>query len=118
MLKKCPRCDVDSELAFATKDWDRRVSWETFNYRQCPDCSLILLSSILDNLDTYCGVRTVVNHPPMRHVRYSACTYIYIVASDTPWLIEKMLSLLFKRQVSVLWYNSLPILGSLKVIND
>lgn len=42
-------------MSFKTKDWNRRVSQETFSYRQCSDCDLIFLSNIPDKLDVYYG---------------------------------------------------------------
>ena len=55
MQTQCPLCNKNAELSFKTKDWNRKISQETFNYRQCSDCGLIFLSNIPDNLDTYYG---------------------------------------------------------------
>lgn len=52
---KCPVCNKNSELSFAAKDWNRRVSQETFSYRRCSDCGLIFLSNIPDDLNVYYG---------------------------------------------------------------
>jgi len=51
--KPCPRCRKASFLYFRTRDINRRVSEELFDYYRCPSCKLIFLSPIPENLSRY-----------------------------------------------------------------
>lgn len=55
MHTNCPLCNKNGEFLFETKDWNRKVSDEIFSYQKCPDCGLIFLSDIPDDLDAYYG---------------------------------------------------------------
>lgn len=49
----CPQCKRDSPLTFHTKDFNRRLSLDTFDYYRCPACHLIFLFPIPANLGSY-----------------------------------------------------------------
>ncbi len=53
MIIFCPLCKNESPRLFSTKDYNRKVSRETFDYYRCPLCSLIFLWPIPGNLDDY-----------------------------------------------------------------
>lgn len=53
MPVNCPVCNEKADLVFKTKDWNSRVSNETFSYRRCNSCGLIFLVDIPDNLGDY-----------------------------------------------------------------
>jgi 2-polyprenyl-3-methyl-5-hydroxy-6-metoxy-1,4-benzoquinol methylase len=53
MRKICPLCKKESPLLFRAKDYNRRVSPETFKYYRCQSCELIFLWPIPVNLDDY-----------------------------------------------------------------
>lgn len=53
MKTLCPICQVSSESAFTTRDWNRRVSAEAFEYRKCMKCGLIFLANPPDSLGPY-----------------------------------------------------------------
>ena len=55
MRRECPVCHKGAELSFQAKDWNRKVSGETFDYHRCPDCGLIFLSNVPDDLGAYYG---------------------------------------------------------------
>ena len=55
MEKKCPVCRSNTKVSFETKDWNRNVSSESFEYRKCCNCNLIFLSSIPGDLNKYYG---------------------------------------------------------------
>ncbi|MFA6217314.1 MAG: class I SAM-dependent methyltransferase [Candidatus Omnitrophota bacterium] len=55
MQETCPRCKKDSGIVFKTKDVNRKVSGEIFDYRLCFECQLIFLSNIPVDLDAYYG---------------------------------------------------------------
>jgi 2-polyprenyl-3-methyl-5-hydroxy-6-metoxy-1,4-benzoquinol methylase len=49
----CPNCKTHSELYFKSKDYNRRITDETFNHYRCPECELIFISPIPENLGDY-----------------------------------------------------------------
>lgn len=53
MTKQCSYCGQDSRLCFSSRDYNRSISRVTFDYLICPDCGLIFISSIPDNLGDY-----------------------------------------------------------------
>jgi SAM-dependent methyltransferase len=53
MRKICPLCKKESSFYFRAKDYNRRISQETFNYYRCQSCELIFLWPIPVNLDDY-----------------------------------------------------------------
>jgi len=53
MQAQCPNCNRKSIFLFNARDLNRRVSNETFTYRRCPDCGLIFLAQIPDNISDY-----------------------------------------------------------------
>ena len=55
MSTNCTLCNEKTDLLFKTKDWNRKVSSETFTYWRCRSCELIFLSNIPDNLGDYYG---------------------------------------------------------------
>lgn len=53
MQAHCPFCKTDSPLSFRTRDRNRRVSEEPFDYYRCPACGLIFLSPMPEDLGKY-----------------------------------------------------------------
>jgi hypothetical protein len=53
MIATCPQCKHDTRLYFRTKDFNRKITQDIFQYYRCPSCSLIFLSPIPDNLGKY-----------------------------------------------------------------
>ena len=53
MMTPCPSCGAGSPLLFAAKDRNRRISDREFSYHVCPDCSLIFLSPVPEDLGGY-----------------------------------------------------------------
>ncbi len=53
MTIQCPICDASCSLNFVTKDYNRNISLENFEYYRCPDCKIIFLSPIPANLGDF-----------------------------------------------------------------
>lgn len=53
MRNLCPLCKKESPLFFRNIDRNRRISQEIFDYYRCPDCTLIYLSPIPNDLERY-----------------------------------------------------------------
>jgi 2-polyprenyl-3-methyl-5-hydroxy-6-metoxy-1,4-benzoquinol methylase len=53
MTVNCPVCKKEAPLLFRTKDFNRKITPETFNYYRCPSCGLIFLSPIPNDLGKY-----------------------------------------------------------------
>jgi 2-polyprenyl-3-methyl-5-hydroxy-6-metoxy-1,4-benzoquinol methylase len=53
MTAPCPLCGADATLAFRAKDYNRRVTRESFNYHRCRACDLIFLWPIPHDLHRY-----------------------------------------------------------------
>lgn len=49
----CPQCKTTSILEFTTKDYNRKTSNQDFCYYKCPECTLLFLSPIPQNLEEY-----------------------------------------------------------------
>jgi 2-polyprenyl-3-methyl-5-hydroxy-6-metoxy-1,4-benzoquinol methylase len=49
----CPQCKKDPSLYFRTRDLNRKISKEMFDYYRCQSCGLIFLWPIPDNLGDY-----------------------------------------------------------------
>ena len=49
----CPLCRRSAELYFSSKDFNRTLSKETFNYFRCSACRLIFVSPVPANLGQY-----------------------------------------------------------------
>jgi 2-polyprenyl-3-methyl-5-hydroxy-6-metoxy-1,4-benzoquinol methylase len=49
----CPYCKTESGLYFPSKDYNRKVTQEIFNYYLCPQCNLIFIAPIPQNLNDY-----------------------------------------------------------------
>jgi 2-polyprenyl-3-methyl-5-hydroxy-6-metoxy-1,4-benzoquinol methylase len=49
----CPLCSQSSGVCFRSKDFNRKLSKEVFNYFRCPECRLIFLSPVPANLAKY-----------------------------------------------------------------
>jgi 2-polyprenyl-3-methyl-5-hydroxy-6-metoxy-1,4-benzoquinol methylase len=52
-LISCPSCGSYSPFFFTSKDFNRRVSEETFSHYKCPDCKLIFVAPIPSDLGKY-----------------------------------------------------------------
>lgn len=53
MKASCPNCKSQSEPYFNSKDYNRHVTKETFHHYRCPECELIFISPIPENLGSY-----------------------------------------------------------------
>ena len=53
MQVHCRFCEHKSSLFFHTKDFNRSITNETFDYYRCPSCELIFLSPVPTNLGEY-----------------------------------------------------------------
>lgn len=53
MTHKCPYCGSESSLYLRSRDYNRRVTPETFDHFQCPHCELIFLAPLPANLGSY-----------------------------------------------------------------
>lgn len=53
MKEYCPSCNTESNLYFRSKDYNRRVTKETFYHYRCPNCRLIFISPVPQNLGDY-----------------------------------------------------------------
>ena len=49
----CPYCSTESPIYFHSKDYNRRITTETFEYHRCSKCQLIFMDPIPDNLGAY-----------------------------------------------------------------
>lgn len=49
----CPRCDLDAPLRFRVRDVNRRLSDEVFRYYRCPQCRILFLRPIPEDLGRY-----------------------------------------------------------------
>jgi SAM-dependent methyltransferase len=49
----CPQCGQSAALSFSTKDYNRRISGERFDYYRCDACSFIFLSPVPRDLGRY-----------------------------------------------------------------
>ena len=53
MILPCPNCKAHSEPYFISKDYNRHISNETFHHYRCPECELIFISPIPEDLGAY-----------------------------------------------------------------
>lgn len=59
----CPLCNAMSSLYFHSKDYNRRISNETFTHYHCPSCGLIFIAPIPQNLGNYYPTNYYSNPP-------------------------------------------------------
>ena len=52
-MMKCPQCGQQAPLSFTTKDYNRRISDERFDYYRCDACGFIFLSPIPQDLGRF-----------------------------------------------------------------
>lgn len=53
MEVRCPQCGHTAHHAFRTRDYNRRVTNEAFDYDRCPHCGLLFLVNVPDDLAPY-----------------------------------------------------------------
>ena len=53
MKRVCSYCQTESPLYFRSRDYNRRTTGETFNHYCCPQCKLIFIAPIPDDLAHY-----------------------------------------------------------------
>ena len=53
MTATCPNCAAESRLFLRTRDFNRRITRETFHYYKCSPCGLLFLHPVPGNLGTY-----------------------------------------------------------------
>ena len=53
MEKSCSFCNTKSPLYFRSKDYNRKVTKEIFNHYRCPQCKLIFILPIPEELAYY-----------------------------------------------------------------
>lgn len=52
-MARCPSCQQDSPLYFQSRDYNRRVTEETFDHYRCPQCRVIFIDPVPSNLADY-----------------------------------------------------------------
>jgi hypothetical protein len=52
-MPPCPFCSQPSELHFRSKDFNRKLSRQTFDYFRCPECRVIFISPVPTDLGRY-----------------------------------------------------------------
>ena len=50
---RCRFCGAEAFVRYATRDWNRRLSPQTFSYYRCPNCTMTFLEPIPDDLGRY-----------------------------------------------------------------
>ena len=53
MQAACPRCRQPSALHLSAKDWNRRITDETFDYYRCAACGIVFLSPVPPDIGKY-----------------------------------------------------------------
>jgi len=53
MQAACPRCRQQSPLHLGARDWNRRITGETFDYYRCAACGIVFLSPIPQDIGKY-----------------------------------------------------------------
>lgn len=53
MKTLCPYCGAESQPWFTSKDYNRHVTTEVFHHYHCPECELIFISPVPENLGSY-----------------------------------------------------------------
>lgn len=53
MMAGCPNCGTSAPLSFRAKDWNRRITGESFAFYRCSACALIFLSPVPSDLGAY-----------------------------------------------------------------
>ena len=53
MKRVCPYCQTESKFYFCSKDYNRRITQEMFDYYRCLQCKLIFIAPIPDELSHY-----------------------------------------------------------------
>jgi len=53
MTAPCPKCSRESQHAFRTKDYNQRVTGESFDYYRCPSCGIVFLAPVPPDLEKY-----------------------------------------------------------------
>ena len=53
MSQSCPVCKIPANFLFDAEDFNRKVTKEVFAYWHCPECELVFLPKIPDNLGEY-----------------------------------------------------------------
>jgi 2-polyprenyl-3-methyl-5-hydroxy-6-metoxy-1,4-benzoquinol methylase len=52
-MTMCPQCGQQAPLSFSTKDYNRRISDERFDYYRCNACAFVFLSPVPGDLGRY-----------------------------------------------------------------
>jgi SAM-dependent methyltransferase len=66
MTPHCPVCRSDASILFKTKDFNRKISEESFTYFRCSDCRLVFLPKIPENLGDY--YNDYYQFPPLKKI--------------------------------------------------
>jgi 2-polyprenyl-3-methyl-5-hydroxy-6-metoxy-1,4-benzoquinol methylase len=53
MKKPCPYCKTESDFAFRSWDYNRKITNVKFDHYRCPDCGLIFIDPVPANLSEY-----------------------------------------------------------------
>jgi len=53
MRAACPRCRQQSPMHLSAKDWNRRITDETFDYYRCAACGIVFLSPVPRDIGKY-----------------------------------------------------------------
>jgi 2-polyprenyl-3-methyl-5-hydroxy-6-metoxy-1,4-benzoquinol methylase len=80
---KCPYCGSESSLYLRSRDYNRRVTSETFDHFQCPQCELIFLAPLPANLGSY--------YPQTYHSIPNASSYLETASALERYKIDLVL---------------------------
>lgn len=80
MKSCCPFCKIPSDLFFTTKDYNRKIDKNIFNYFKCKPCKLVFLSPIPDSLENY--------YPPDYHLLKTKLEEVELAARHERFKVE------------------------------
>lgn len=80
MERDCPYCHTKSPFYFCSKDYNRRITQETFDHYRCPQCKLIFISPIPEKLAHY--------YPEKYHRVPKSVEYLDTISKNEDYKIE------------------------------
>ena len=80
MTTSCPYCKAQSQPYFSSKDYNQHLTNETFQHYRCPECELIFISPIPEDLGAY--------YPDTYHLVPDSVDYLEKVSGHERYKIE------------------------------
>jgi SAM-dependent methyltransferase len=80
VIVRCPQCEYGSPLYFRSKDYNRHVTCVTFDHYRCPNCCLIYIWPVPENLGAY--------YPETYHSVPESSTYLETGSEPERYKIE------------------------------